>query len=115
MPYMKNQKKVIQAKPVPPPPKEYLLARYKCLVRNFEDELQLCRLGPTGERIFTRGGLGWEPVIHPVGEEFLDAVNKLMETKYTERDFQIAAHDMKSRFSGLSRRYSRGAFPISGL
>ena len=84
------------------PPKEYLLARYKCLVRVYENELQICRLGPTGERIFTRGGLGWEPVNHPVGQEFLDEVNRLMETRFTERDFQIAAYQAKAHLKGLN-------------
>jgi hypothetical protein len=112
---MKNEKNVVQPEFLPPPPKEYLLTRYKCLVRVFEKELQLCRLGPTGDRIFTRGGLGWEPVTHPVGEDFLDAVNRIMETRYTEHDFRIAAYNMKSRFSDLSRRYSRTEPPVGGF
>lgn len=99
---MKRKKKVIQ--PVPAPPQEYLLARYKCVVRVFENELQLCRLDPNGERLFTRGGLGWEAVTHPVGQEFLDEVNRLMGTRYTERDFQRVASDVKARHGSIYRQ-----------
>jgi len=97
---MKRKKKVIQA-PVPAHPMEYLLAQYRCVVRVFESELQLCRLDSNGERLFTRGGLGWEAVTHPVGEEFLEEVNRLMETRYTVRDFQRIVNDAKARHGSI--------------
>lgn len=98
-----NRKKKVTL-PVSAPPKEYILERYKCAVMVFESELHLCRLDPNGERLFTRGGLGWEAVTHPVGQEFLDEVNRLMGTRYTERDFQRVASSAKARHGSVYRQ-----------
>lgn len=78
------------------------LPRYKCWVRVFEERLEICRsLGDESALGTTNVYRRWERVRHPVGQDFLDEVNRLLDTKYTERHFQVEAWNEKGRSPGF--------------
>lgn len=67
------------------------ISRYKCFVRIVDGRLEISReTGPVrdlDESVLFR----WERVRHPVGQDFLDHVNRVMDTRFTERDFHLDA------------------------
>lgn len=74
------------------------LSRYKCWVRVFEGRLEICRsLGDESALGATKEYRRWERARHPVGQDFLDQVNRVLDTNYTERHFQVESWNEKGR------------------
>lgn len=73
------------------------ISRYKCFIRLADGRLEISReTGPAhsfDESVLFR----WERVRHPVGQDFLDRVNRVLDTRFTERDFQLEAIEAGER------------------
>ncbi len=69
---------------------EYKIVKaYSCAVTKIDGHLHLCRLLKSGELQMHKNGVHWVRVRPPIGQHFLNAVNAVLGTTYTENDFRV--------------------------
>lgn len=71
------------------------LEKFNCAVTVIEGGLQRCNMAADGGPEFVAGSLNWQPVRAPVTQDFLDAVNEALGTKFTVEDFPQKSHARK--------------------
>ncbi len=64
------------------------LEEYKCVVTLIHRKLHFCRLMPDGTPRSFGSRLDWKLVEAPISQEFLDAVNGVLGTRFCEADFK---------------------------
>jgi len=74
------------------------IEEFRCAVTLIQRRLHLCRLMADGTPKMQNGRPDWMPVTGPVGKDFLAAVNKALDTTFSEEDFR------KDRSKTIPRR-----------
>ncbi len=75
---------------------EYQIVKaYSCAVTKIDGNLHLCRLLKSGELQMHKHGVNWVRVRPPIGQHFLNAVNAVLGTNYTESDFRVDKNGAK--------------------
>lgn len=64
------------------------IEEYKCAVAVIQRRLHLCRLMADGSPKMLGSRPDWQPVEPPVSQEFLNSVNRVLGTSYSEQDFR---------------------------